>query len=612
MRGYKHNARLLVAFLLLAMPGLAQVKVGDNTSLDLTGNLGVGYTGEYGNTQLSDHTLGLNGNADMTGYYYNPNFLNFFVMPIFNRSQENSGTGSLTDSSSIDTGAGIFSGSHFPGSVSFGKVFNSTGNFGLPGLQGFTTDSNSTQFGIGWAELLPGLPPVSFNYSQNSLSSTIFGTSQEDQSRTRTFTVQSNYRLAGWFMNARFTDVGTNTEVPAFLTSGESVDSDESSKTFVASATHKLPMQGSLALGYSYGSFSGADDGSSTSGSDSDYSANASFIPWSRLTTNFGLQYNTNLTGLVEQQLINAGSVTPQVNLGNNASSLSLYNFDTIQIYKGLSGTFNFNRIQQNVYGESLAVDHFSGVVNYHFQKPLWGSFTVYAGVNDQSSDQGHEGTGLVAGVNFNRTVKGFDLDGSFGYSQDVQTILATDVTSEYTYLASARRHFTRHLIWNGHFSGYHTGMGQIVGSSGHSEAYGTNIGYKGYGLGVNYSQSDGTALLTAGGLISTPVTITPVLSGNQFLLVNGKSYGATASATPVKLWTISANYTKAQSSTTANSLYSSNGTEAVTFYTQYQLRKIIVSGGYTRFMQGVSAVSPLPTNYSSFYVGIQRWFHPF
>ena len=612
MSSYKHNTRLVVAFLLLAIPTVAQVKVGDDTSLSLSGTLGAGYTGDYGDAQVSEHSLTLTGNADLTGYYYSPNFLNFYVTPIFNRSQENSGTGSLTDATSISTGAGIFSGSHFPGSVSFAKTFDSTGNFGLPGLQGFTTKTDSTQFGIGWSELLPRLPPLTIQFSQNSMSSSLFGTDQENQSRTRTLSMQTNYRLAGWWLNARFIDVSTSNDVPAFLTGGEALQGDESSKSFVVSASHKLPLQGSLALSYAYGGFDGSSNGTSSSGSDSDYAATASFTPLRRLGSTFGVQYNTNLTGLVEQQLITAGSVAPQVNLGNNSNSLSFFNFDTIQIYKGLSGTFNFNRIQQNAYGVNVAVNHFSGVLNYNFHKPLWGSFTIYGGVNDQSSDQGHQATGLVAGVNFDRTIKGFELDGGFSYSQNVQTVLATQVTSEYTYLASARRHLTRHLLWNSHFSGYHTGLGEIVGSSGHSEAYGTNFGYKGYGLGVNYAQSDGTALLTPSGLITAPITITPVLNGNQFLLVNGTSYGATGTATPLRLWTISANFTKAQSSTATNALYSSNGTEAATFFTQYQLRKVIITGGYTRFRQGVSAVSPLPVNYSSFYFGIQRWFHPF
>ena len=612
MSRHRQNAGLVFWFLLFALPGFAQVQVGENTNMNLSGNIGVGYTGNYGNPQPSDHSIGLNGTASLTGYYYNPNFINFYLTPVYNRSQENSGSQSITDATSVSMGAGIFSGSHFPGSVSFGKSFNSTGNYGLPGLQGLTTNGDSTSFGVGWSELVPGLPTLSAQYYQTNSSSTIFGTDEEDQTRTRNFNLTSNYNLGGWLMTGRFGDVYTKTEFPSFLSAGEYNVGDANSKTLTFNANHRLPLKGSFAFNYSYGTFSGDGNGLGTSGSNSAYAGTASFLPWSRLTTTFGVQYDTNLSGLVEQQLINSGSVLPQVNLGYNSDSLSLYTFDTLHIAKNLDGTFSFNRLQQNVYGQSVAVNHFSGVVNYRFDKPFWGAFTVYGGVNDQSTDEGHQGTGLVAGVNFNRRVEGFDLNAGFSYSQDVQTILATEVTSEYTYIANAQRKLTRHLTWNSHFSGYQTGLTQITGSSSHSEAAGTTLLYKGWGGSFNYAQSAGTALLTANGLVAAPLPITPVLNGNQYLLVNGTSYSFTATAQPVRLWTINATFSKAQNATLTPSVYSDNSTKVVTFYTQYQMRKISLVGGYTNLIQGVGATTMLPVNFSSFYVGIQRWFHPF
>lgn len=612
LRNHKQNARLFLGLLLLALPLCAQVKVGDDVSMSLSGNIGVGYTGDYGNSQFSDHGLGVNGDANLTGYYYNPNFLNFFVMPIYNRSQENSGNQSITDATSVTMGAGIFSGSHFPGSVSFGKTFNSTGNFGLPGIQGFTTHGDSSQFGIGWSELVPGLPPLTAQYYQTTSSSTIFGTDQENHAAARNFNLQSNYNLAGWMLTARFSDVYTRTELPSFISAGEYSVGDENSKTLTFNASHRLPLQGSCSLNYSYGNFSGDGNGAGASGSNDAVSGTASFVPWRRLTTTFGVQYYSNLSGVVEQQLISVGSVAPQVNLGYKSNSLSFYNFDTLSIVKNLSASFSFNRTQQEVYGESLAVNHFSAVLNYHFDKPLLGSFTVYGGVNDQSTDAGHQGTGLMAGVNFNRRVQGYEIAAGLNYSQDVQTVLATAVTSNYSYLANARRALSRHLLWNSYFNGFHTGLGQVAGSSSHSEGVGTNLVYRGYGGGFTYAKSYGTALLTANGLVSTPLPITPVLSGNQYLLVNGSSYGINATATPLKLWTMSASFTQARNDTATPSLYSANSTKAITFFTQYQLRKVSISGGYTRLMQGVGAAGTLPMDFSSFFVGIQRWFHPF
>lgn len=580
----------------------------------MDGTLGAGYSGDYGNTQLSDHSMTVNGDANITGFFYNPNFLNFFIRPVYNRSQENSGSGSLTDASSINVGAGIFSGSHFPGSLSFAKSFDSTGNYGLPGIQGFTTKGNSTAFGIGWSELVPGLPPLTANYYQSSSSSSIFGSDQEDHSSQRNFTLQSNYSLAGWMMAARFSDISSHTELPSFLTAGETIQGDENSKTLVFNTNHKLPMQGGVSFGYSYGSFNGEGDGDTTSGSNQTFSGNASFRPWTRFTTNFGVQYDTSLSGLVEQQLIGAGSIAPEVNFGSQSHSLSMYNFDSLSIARGLSASFNVNRTQQEVYGESVAVNHFSAIVNYNFHKPLWGALNFYGGLNDQSSDVGHQGTGLVAGVNFNKRMGGFEWSAGFGYAQDVQTVLATQVTSDYSYLANVRRNLTRHLLWNSNFHGYHTGLSPLTGSGSHSQGFGTNLEYRGYGLGATYGSSYGTALLTANGLVSPPGTVAPVLGGNQYLLENGSAYSFSASANPIKRWTMSATFNRAISDTTTPTLYAASSSKVFTYFTTWQFRKVSLNAGYTNLQQGAGAATAggLPVNFSSFYIGFQRWFKPF
>jgi hypothetical protein len=607
------NAWAWLLGLLLTVSAAAQVKVGDETSLTLNGTVGVGYDGNFGNTQLSDHTSAVNGDASLTGYFYDPNFLNFFIRPVYNRSQENSGDQSLTDTTNISAGAGIFTGSHFPGSISFGKSLNSTGTFGLPEVQGFTTHGDSEQFGIGWSELVPNLPPLSAQYFQTTSSTSLFGADDDEHSTSRNFNLRSNYDFRGWLTTARFNDVYTRNELPSFLTAGEFDIGDENTRTFFLNTIHKLPLHGSAALNYAYAGFDGDGNGMGTSGSNNTFTGNVSLIPWSRLTTTFGAEYDTSLSGLVEQQLISAGSVAPEVNFGSNSHSLSLYNFDTIQIVRNLSASVSLNRTDQEAYGEKIGVNHFSAVVNYHFDKPLWGSLLFYGGVNDQSTDAGHQGTGLVAGANFDKRMGGFDWGASFSYAQDVQTVLATELTSSYSYLANARRRLSRHLQWNSNYHGFHTGLSQVAGSSSHSEGFGTNLTYRGYAFGGVYSHSYGTALLTANGLVSAPVTVTPVLNGDQYLLVNGSSFGFNATANPVKRWTVSASYSRAINDTQTPALYSNSSSRVFASFTQIQFRKVSFGGGYTHLMQGIGATSgSTPADFSSFYVGIQRWFHPF
>jgi hypothetical protein len=599
--------------LLAVLPAQGQLKVGDNLNLNAEGTLGVGYSADYGNGQASDHGLGLSGNGTVNGYFYNPKFLTFTTTPYYNRSQENSGSGSLTDASGINVGTSIFSGSHFPGAISWGKTLDSTGNYGLPGIQGFTTHGNSTQFGIGWSALLPDLPPLSFQYSQFSSTSSVYGTDQQDTSTSRNFNLQSNYRLAGWWMTGRFGESRVHAETPSFLASGVDNVGDTSTTTFNFNTTHKLPMHGSGVFSYAYDDFSGTAGAVHTSGSTSNFGANASFQPWTRLSSQFGMQYESNLEAVVEQQLASAGSVAPQANLGNGSHSLSFYNSDTLYLLHNLSVGVNMERTQQEVYGASVAADHFSAVVNYRFQKPLWGSFLVYGGMNDQSTEAGNQGAGLMAGGNFSRTIKGWELGASVGYAQDVETVLAIATTSNYSYLASVKRDLTRRLHWYSSFNGFHTGLSTVAGSSSHTEGYSTSFLYRSYSVAANYANSVGTALLTPTGLVTAPVSIpTSVLGSNQYLLINGTSYGLSTSASPFRRMVVTGSYAHAQNLTTTPSLNSSNSSNVFSTYAQYQLRKMQLVGGYTHLMQGVGGASTVPTNYSSYYIGIQRWFKPF
>lgn len=608
MRGLR---RLLLGLLALAVPVWAQLKVGNDLSMTMTGNIGFGYSGDYGNAISSDHSNGWNGDGNLNGYFYNPNFLDYYVRPMYNRSQADSGSQSITNATAVTMGSGIFNGSRFPGTVTFGKTFNNSGNFGLPGVSGFTTSGDSSQFGVGWSELLPHLPNVGAQYFQNSSSSTFFGSDQENHSSSRDVSLQSQYNVDGWMLTGRFNDLWTKTELPSFLTDGEYMSTAENSRTLAFNTNHRLPQNGSFGFSYGYGSFNGDGSQGNTSGSNQDLSANTSFGFWNRLTTQFGFQYDTSLQGMVEQQLVTAGSVAPQVNLGSSSHVLSMYNNDIFTIGKGLGVGFNFVRTQEEIFGQSLSSNHFSAVVNYRYSKPLWGTLFLYAGVNDQSTDAGHQGTGLVAGINFSRRVEGFDVDANFSYAQDVSTVLATTVTSEYSYVGNARRRVGQHLYWTTNFNGYHTGLSQIAGSGGHSEGVGTTLMYRGYGGGATYSTSYGLALLTASGLVSTPVTVAPVLLGNQYLLENSHSYTFVGNANPIKRWTINANYGRATYDTQTPLLYTANGTKTFSFYTACEFRKVSFVGGYTHLMQDLGA-GATPFNFSTFYVGIQRWFKAF
>lgn len=627
MSSHKYNARLLgwlsfwvmlgsILPIILTNSGWAQIEIGGNTSVSMTGDLGYGYNANYGNTEGSSHGAELNGDAVVQGYYYNPKFLNFFVDPVYNRSEANSGQGSITDASSVNAGMNLFSGSHFPGSISFSEGFNGSGNYGFGTTPGLTsTSGRSHSFGIGWAELIPGAPPLSVQYYQNASTNSIFGTNQRDQGNTKNLNMFSNYKIDGWYMGGRFTDTWTNTVLPEAITGDdESLTADTNSKSLNFNASHKLPLRGSFGANYSWSDFGGTSNGTSVSGSNQMVNATAAFAPTDRFTTQFQLNYDTSLAGEVEQQLIGAGAVAPQVNLGGNSYSISMSNYDNASITKSLSVGFGIGHIEQEVYGETVSATHFSAVVNYRFLKPLWGTVVVYAGVNDQATDAGNQGAGLIAGANFSKQWSNFELSGSFGYSQDTQTVLALQTTSNYSYLANAQRRLGRRLRWMGTFNGFHTGLAVQEGQSAHSESFGTNLIYKMYNVGANYARTSGTVLLTANGLVAAPGALAPVLTGNEFLLDNGSSYSFSFTANPMRRFSISSSFTKTinDSMASATAQQTNSASKVFLVFTEYQFRKLVFTAGYTNLSQVVSASGLPEASYTNFYVGLQRWFKAF
>ena len=124
------------------------------------GDLETGYSGELSNQigTPSTHGLGIGGTANVAGSYYSPNFLSFNVQPYYTRAQSNADSASIFDNGGYTGTVSLFSGSHFPGSVSFSQIWDATGMYGIPGATGLTTKDSSRSFAVGWNEIVPGLP----------------------------------------------------------------------------------------------------------------------------------------------------------------------------------------------------------------------------------------------------------------------------------------------------------------------------------------------------------------------------------------------------------------------------------------------------------------------
>ncbi len=595
--------------LLVAMPlASAQLKVGDDLQMKAGGLFTAGYSGDYGDQIQSSHGLNFGMNGNVSGSFYNPNFLSFSLTPYFNQSQANSSFQSLTGASGISATANLFTGSHFPGSVSYRDDYNSTGTFGLVGQPNFTTHGHGDGFSIGWSALLPDLPTLSASYSQGSGSGTVYGTNQETGSDTKLFNVRSTYVIDSFHLNGYYDHNNLHSIYPAFLSGEQESVSNTSGHDFGFGANRNLPINGSFYANFNRSQastdFLGQQDDTSSYTTSTENSG-VSFHPTQKLSVFANESYTDNLSGFLSQNLISSGTVQTPFNFGTGSKSLTLGGGASYQFTNYLSGQAQATYYDQRYFDQSYTGTYISGTVN--FNRRLWDMFTFSVGVVDASNGQGSNSVGFIGNVNYFHRFQAWETSGSFSYAQNVQSILITYTTSYYNYTARVRRRLGYGLSWLAIYNGNRTGLTQEAGNGSHSDSYSSSFSSRRFSLTGNYSKSTGQSILTSAGLVVLPPT--PGVPASNLILYNADSYGGGLSATPVKRLTVSATFSRALSNTLSDVTNSRNNTEIFNTQVQYHLRRIGVLGGFTRFTQGVSASGTPPATANSFFIGVSRWF---
>jgi hypothetical protein len=616
MSGLRIAWRLLAGLLLTGLPVVAQLQVGNNVKMKLNGDLSMGYNASFGDQVSSSHDFGLGGDGILSGYYYNPAFLSFSSRSYYDRSQTNSAYQSVGNTSGVDNTVNIFTGSHFPGGISYSKTYDSTGVFGVPGQSGLLSHGDGTSFGIGWGAFLEGLPSLQVNFSKQNSASSIYGTSATNDNSSHTFTMSSNYKLAGFQLNGTYLKMTSDMILPAAL-QVTSTESAGFTKAYLFNVSHPFPLHGAFSAGfnrsvfnYTYKSAGDGGPGSATDGSSDSVNTSIAIHPLDKLSAAFLVNYNDNLSGTIAQQVINAGGQAPETSFGKlktlNASSTIYW-----QALHNVSFNAGVNRQEQYFQGTTLGYTQFNGTVNFNYARPLFGVLYFSVGAVDTASQTGNGGVGLIGNVSFSRKLDRFEISGNLSYSQNVETLVGVSTTSSYTYGVNVTRKFGTSTYWNAAYGGGHSGF-SVAGSDSSSSRYSTGISRHGYGATVNYSQSNGASLLTANGLISIPAGLPPGLITSNVVIYNGKSFGASASGTLFRKILISGAYSEASGATISPQLSTKSNSQMFTSMLRYPYRKVYITAGFTRFNQGISSSSGLPAMISSYYFGISRWFNIF
>ena len=606
----------LVSLLVLAVTpsARAQMQVGDDLRMNLNGILDAGYSGNYGNGLPSSHDLNLGGSAQLNGFYYNPNFLNFTATPYYNQSRADSNFQSLTDATGLDTTANFFAGSRFPGFASYRYTRDSTGTLGLTGTPNFTTIGNSQGFGIGWSALLPDWPTFSVSYSQGNGSGTLYGTNEESSSSMKTLNLRSSYQLAGWRLNAIYDHINVDSKIPFFLASGQGNNfSNTNGSDYGINGNHALPWHGSFAFGFNHSDYSGNFDStvdevaSASSYTTNQETATATFSPTRKLGLFFNQTYTDNLTGALYQNIISGGGGVPLVQPNSHSDSSTVNSGANYNFTRNLYGSAQITYFDQTYFGHTYEGSYLTGTLGYG--RRILDTFTFSGSVIESSNKFANNSLGFILNLNAFHHFGLWELSGNLNYAQNIQTLLVTYTTSYYNYSANLHRALPRGAQWTGAFNGSHSGFSQQAGTVNHSEAFSTSLAVRRLAVTGNYIQSSGQSILTSTGI--QPIT-TPGLPPLGIIVYNGKSYGGGISVTPLPRLTASASYSHATSDTLDAGISSNNRTEIFYSQLQYRLRQITMLAGYTKFSQGISAAGVPPGNQYSYFVGVTRAFNFF
>ena len=619
--------------MLLTLSAAAQIQVGDNLNMNLNGVVSVGYNDIWGSDIDSSHSLNVGGNGTLSGFYYNPNFLNFNLSPYYNQSSQNSTSRSIFDSSGFEFDSGIFGGSHFPGSIGYSKSWNSEGNFGFPGVPNYTTRGNGQGFNIGWGAFLPGLPGVSATFSTGSSEYSILGAAQNGTNDFHNFNVRSNYSIAGFNLNAAYNIGNSHSDIPAVFGNDTEQIVNSDNNSFVFGASHSLPMHGSASASYARSYVNSDYLGYSFNGTIDSINAAAGINPTQKLGLSMAMGYTDNLAGALYQSIIPTNGLASQATTVAQAqsttggaqqqtggvfqqteqSSSALYfsGYGAYAIAPNLQLQFEAQRRQQDYLGKSYGANTYGGGAIYT-RGFLGGFLNVSVNFADNTSDtvSGNALSFTTTG-GYNRTFGSWVVSGNAGYAQNVQSYLVTYMNSYYLYSGNVRHRFGQ-IVWAASAAGSHSAIVNQPHTGNGGQSYSTSLGARRLTLAASYAKTNGYGLLSGNGITLPPNLPPGVIPPEWLLLYGGTGYSFSLGTSPIRHLSLGASFSRADSNTVSGLTFSANHNEQVNALGNYQFRKLTFTGGYGRLVQGFSASGIPASDVNSIYFGVSRYFNFF
>ena len=619
---FKGSNSVLVLLVLLGMglPVFAQLTLGDNTKMNLSGNASFGYSNASGTDIPSTSSVDLGFDATLTGYYYNPSFLSFRANPYYDRSRTNSGSTSIFGAKGFDASLNLFNGGHTPFAFGYSRSYDNEQLLNVPGsVANYVARGSAQNISLSGGLIFEGLPSLNVAWGKGSSSSTAIGSVGEvkGSGAMRNFSLNSSYQLLGFSLNGGYTNTHSVLSIPDLASGAGFQHVNTYQKSLYFGASRPLGQSTNLSTNFTRNHFNGDGGGSDSQSSTtfSTFNSSLSMRPTAKLAPSVFFDYTTNYGAFLLEKVLSTSNGSPVLisNLKSNTSNFMDY---------GASGGYNFTQHlsatgmasirrtdAQGLSGESKILT--SGI---SYGKPMFGgNIGLHANISRTSSlfvDRKREQTGESAGVTSGRRFFGWAVNAGLQYqhSSAVSTLPVTQ--SGYSWTVSTSHKVTGSWRLLASASASQSRVDQLFGSNSSARSYSASFSGRKVDFGSSYSKSNGTSILTASGLV--PVNSGDVLPDTSLILFSGSSYALNTTFHPNRRFSASADYSHALYSTVSPTANSAGLLTRYDARAEYYMRRVHITAGYSHLSQGFGALVGRPVSTNAFSIGIARSFDIF
>jgi len=616
-------ATLLMAMAVCVPAARAQVHVGSDTVVQLSADASVGYVQSSAQGGLNSLNFGLS--ADLNGYYYHPNFLQFQFSPYYNQGREYSAADFIAGNQGFSAGLNLFSGGNLPLVINYSRMKNSSGLYGLVGSQASVVgEGSSDNLSINWSLRFPRFPALQLGYIRSGGDYRIFGSNGSfGQTDSNGYFAGIQHRLLGFSLAASYNSQDLDQLLPrVFLTGQQNPRAATRQRNIQFSANRQLSESSFLDVNVRRSQWTTTLTSQPQQREYDTVSAGLSARPLERLTTSFRFHYVSNLNALLIGSVLPGSTANPA-----DASALVLRpQSETTYLTYTSSANYQFTRELSFRSGLRRGIGRFAGkdsdkdtawnnALAYRHNL-LGGLLTTgytmglyrFENGSSQSSSRAHAGM-----MTFSKMVFGCQHSGVFQYStSDIESLLPGQLRMLSTELASSGSLKGWRLT-----AAFRYEKGDTIFNT---QTKTTRRGFRlsltrgGLNLAGSLQFGSGLSILSVTG--SQPAAVSQVIAtGSEFdrLLIpnDSSSFSLTATYQLGKRTSFQGGWSRLNSRTFQAGSGGSSQLSQFDFHVRHWFRRLDCRAGYRRYHQAFSLGNGL-YNANTVYFQVSRHFDVF